>query len=122
MNYFGVRQLLLVGLLAFLPTSPVFAQQLDGVLKKAIGVVAEGKCPPSLMSPLLVVECEKTMPKFGQNIKQRGSVTEVDYKGVQQTPMGPADAYMVKFSNGPNMLWLISVGSDDKLIVFWTGG
>ncbi len=122
MNYIGIRKLLLAGLFALLPTSPVFAQQLEEVLKKAIGYAAEGKCPRSLMSPLLVVECEKTPPKFNQGIKQRGSITDIEFRGVQQTPLGPADAYMVKFSGGASMLWLISVGSDDKIIVLWTGG
>ena len=118
---FGQRLIAIV-LFALLPASVVWSQELDGVLKKALGFVANGQCPSSLMSPLLVDACEKNMPGFGSNIKQRGTVSGVEFKGIQQTQMGPADAYRVKFSGGTSMMWLISVGSDDKIIVLWSGG
>jgi hypothetical protein len=122
MNYKIVCNVIVASVMTTALASHVWCQELGGVLKKALNEAAEGKCPPSLMSPLLLDACEKQMPAMGANIKQRGSITSVEFKGVQQTPSGPTDAYRVKFSGGTSMLWLISVGSDDKILVLWSGG
>jgi hypothetical protein len=113
--------LVVAGILLISPARGVHSQELGGVLKKVLTSVADGKCPSNLMSPLLVDVCEKQMPAMGKNLKQRGSIASVEFKGIQQTPSGPTDAYSVKFSGGTAMLWLISVGSDDKILILWSG-
>jgi hypothetical protein len=110
--------LVVAGILLISPARGVHSQELGGVLKKVLTSVAAGKCPSNLM---LVDVCEKQMPAMGKNLKQRGYIANVEFKGIQQTQSGPTDAYSVKFSGGTAMLWLISVGSDDKILILWSG-
>lgn len=91
------------------------------LLKTALAAVAKGECPSSIMSPLLRGTCEQQQPNMGKNLSQRGNVTGVEFLGMQQSQMGPAEAYRVKYQQGV-MMWMINTGSDGKIQVFWSPG
>lgn len=108
--------------LVLLPTAG-FAQsgQHARLLTSALESVARGQCPSDIMSPLLLGTCQNQMPKMGQDISSKGKISGADFIGVQQTPMGPAEVYRVKFPSS-QMIWMINVGPDGKILVFWSPG
>jgi len=91
------------------------------LLVQALEASAQGECPESIMSPLLVDACEQQMPTLGSSLAQLGEIRDTKYRGVQQTQAGPAEVYRVVFQNG-QMTWMINTGSDGKIVVLWSPG
>jgi hypothetical protein len=96
--------------------------KLESLLKSALAETAKGKCPASLMTPLLKGTCEQLMPGFGQMLTQRGDIKTLDFLGIQQSQMGPAEVFRVNFKGGGAMMWMINTAADGKIQVFWTPG
>ena len=112
--------------LAFLTfTCTTAAAQDDGHLKdllqQAVQATMQGQCPSSIMSPVLVSTCEDQQPGMGKSIAGLGAITALEYKGIQQSQMGPAEVYKVRQERG-SMTWMISSGQDGKILVLWTPG
>jgi hypothetical protein len=118
-------KILLIALIGLLSSFHAFADDEDGKYKDLIVRVlkanARGECPKDLMSPLLQDQCEQQMPTMRKRFDALGAVKSAKYRGVQQTPMGPAEVYGVAFDNG-HMTWLISTGPDGKIVIFWSPG
>jgi len=91
------------------------------LLKTALTASAKGECPGNIMSALLKSACEQQQPGMGQSLAQRGSITGTEYVGLQQTQMGPAEVYKVKFQQGI-LTWMINTGPDGKIVVLWSPG
>ena len=109
------------GLVATVGIGTANAQQHADLLKQVLEESAKGNCPASLMSPLLRGTCESQMPGMGQALTVKGSITKTEFMGMQQSPMGPAEVYKVTFAAG-TMMWMISTGSDGKILVLWSPG
>jgi hypothetical protein len=93
----------------------------EDLLVRVLTANAHGDCPGNLMSPLLKDACEDQMSKMRPRFDALGAIKGAEYRGIQQTPNGPAEAYRVTFENG-HMSWIISTGADGKIVILWSPG
>jgi len=107
-----------------LSSRPLHAE--EGKLKdKIVGVMdanRDGKCPEDLMAPVLLDICEQQVEVMKNRLAQLGSITKVQYRGIEKLPNGvEAEAYKIYFENG-SMMWLATAGGDGKLNYLWSPG
>jgi len=91
------------------------------LLKRSLQLVASGSCPEELMSPFMLATCDQQLVAMKGRLEQVGSIRNTRYRGLQQTPYGPAEVYTVNFANG-TMVWMIKTGSDGKIDGLWSPG
>jgi hypothetical protein len=87
----------------------------------ALKSIANGKCPENLMSIMLLDQCEQQLERMQSHFATLGGIKEVNYRGVEATPMGEAEVYRVVFVKG-SMQWLAAAGPNGKLNVLWSPG
>lgn len=95
--------------------------QYQALLVEALEASANGECPESIMSLMLVDVCEQQMPMLAQSLSRLGDIREARYRGLQETESGPTEVYRVIFSKG-QMTWMINTGPDGKILVLWSPG
>jgi len=116
----SIAPCIVAGFVATIGIGTSHAQQHDGLLKQVLGEIAKGKCPASLMSPLMRGTCETQMPRFAETLAAKGAIKATEFMGMQATPaMGPAEVFKVTFSAG-TMMWMINTGPDGKILVLWS--
>lgn len=93
----------------------------EGIIKEALTAAAGGNCPAKIMSPMLRGTCEAQMPNMATQLSARGTITKIEYMGLQPTAVGPTEVYRVFDAKG-SMMWMVSVGSDGKLVTLWSPG
>lgn len=90
-----------------------------GLVRRALIASAAGRCPESVMGPLLRTACEQQMPGMGENLAARGEIMAVRYEGQQETPTGPLSIYTVNYADS-QMTWMVSKSRDGKLATFFS--
>lgn len=105
------------------PTPPISqtAGSLEPKLRAGLDAARAGTCPPALMSPLLAYQCSQQIAATQQRLAQLGPYKRAEFAGIQSTPMGPAEAWIVSFANG-QMLWMLNLDDQGRLNVFWSPG
>jgi hypothetical protein len=104
---------------AVLAQSP--APQLESLLRKTLNAVQAGSPNYSDMEPITADQVEASLSAVRQRLNAMGSIKSIEFRGMQSTPGGPAEAYRVRFENG-QMTWLINLAPTKKIGVIWTPG
>jgi hypothetical protein len=105
------------------PAPPITqtAGSLEPKLRAGLDAARAGTCPPALMAPLLAYQCSQQIVPMQQRLAQLGPFKRAEFAGIQSTPMGPAEAWIVSFANG-QMLWMLNLDDQGRLNVFWSPG
>jgi hypothetical protein len=82
---------------------------------------AKGDCSDKYMEPLVVYQCKQTLAAMQARLKQLGAIKDLSFQGMQPTPQGQAEAWIVSFQNG-QLFWLAAAGPDSKLYIMWSPG
>lgn len=94
---------------------------LEPKLRAGLEAVRAGGCPAALMAPLLAYQCGQQIGAMQQRLVQLGAYRRAEFAGIQQTPSGPAEAWIVSFATG-QMFWMVNLDDQGRLNVFWSPG
>lgn len=94
----------------------------QAMLQKALDEMLSGRCSTSVLSASASYACENAPAQFKDRLKQLGAAAEITYRGVEATPMGQQEVYVIKYSGGARLLWMIGVASDGKVYSLYTPG
>lgn len=101
---------------------PAAAQTAKAKVIEALNGSANGKCIEAIMSPLLLDACEQQIDANRRILSPLGKILDARYLGIQEMGNGmKAEAYRVDFQRG-EMMWLASLDSEGRLLVFWSSG
>lgn len=117
---------LTIGILALVGSaSSALAQsgQHEALVRQALDAATRGECPATVLAPMLRGICLQQQPRMGQHLTALGSITQMEFLGVQAIPNAPSvEVYRVIFSGGGSMVWSASSGPDGKLVALFSSG
>ena len=118
--------LFVVIVLCALSTDSAQTQESGGKLRTkvtdALNAAAKGKCPDTILGPLVLDACEQQITRMQPALARLGAIKDLRYRGVEQLPTGvEVEVYRVVFANG-EMLWMVAAGPNGKLTVLYSPG
>ncbi len=106
--------------LIFSISGSAYGQASESQVRRAIVDYQQGTCS-DVLSITVKYECSQTIEQYYRIVRDLGPLISLNYLGIEQTPKGPADAFLAKHENG-EMLWLGMLAPDGKLSLFWSPG
>ena len=89
------------------------------VLRRSLQAIEGGTPNYQEMEPMTADGVERSLGPTRAYLSRMGAIQKIEYRGIQDLPLGKAEYYHVTFENG-EMSWMIDVNASRKIDILWS--